>query len=132
MGSRTLRLLLIIGVLAALLVLVIGGAAIAVQKAGGGGAAPTDIAQAVRSLGMFSDSKWTAHYRAPSDEQIELLLEDEGISLAGPEAKATAIQVFRQEWAERNPTTPNPKKLRKLLEERAQGQARPGDRASDS
>ena len=50
-------------------------------------AEPVDTGLAVRSLGMFSDSKWTVHYRAPNDEQIELLLEDKGISLAGPEAR---------------------------------------------
>ncbi len=116
MRSKTLRLLLIICVLAALLALMIAGAAIAVTKADGGGAKSADVAQAVRSLGMFSDSKWTVHYRAPSEEQIELLLRDEGIPLNDSEMRATAIDVFRQEWAQRNPTTPNPKKLQKLLE----------------
>jgi len=85
-------------------------------------AAPADIGLAVKSLGMFSASKWTAHYQAPSDEQIDLLLEDQGISLTGPEARAQAVQVFRQEWAKRNPTTPNPKKLQKLLKKERQGQ----------
>lgn len=84
--------------------------------------APADVGQAVKSLGMFSDAKWAIHYRAPSDDQIELLLENHGISLAGPEAKATAIQVFRQEWAERNPTTPNPKKLQKILRNERKGE----------
>ena len=116
MRSKTLRLLLIICVLAALLALMIAGAAIAVTKADGGGAKSADVAQAVRSLGMFSDSKWTVHYRAPSEEQIELLLRDEGIPLDNPDMRAAAIDVFQQEWAERNPTTPNPKKLQKLLE----------------
>ena len=75
--------------------------------------APANVGTAVKSLGMFSSSKWTAHYRAPNDGQIESLLKDHGISLAGPEARAQAVQVFRQEWAKRNPTTPNPKKLRR-------------------
>jgi immune inhibitor A len=84
-------------------------------------AAPADIGHAVKSLGMFSDSKWTAHYRAPSVEQIELLLQDQGIPLPGPAAKARAVQVFRQKWAERNPTTPNPKKLQELLKNERRG-----------
>jgi immune inhibitor A len=86
-------------------------------------APPADIGLAVKSLGMFSDSKWTTYYRAPSDEQIDLLLEHKGISLPGPEARAQAIQVFRQEWAKRNPTTPNPKQLQKLLKAERQGKS---------
>jgi immune inhibitor A len=84
-------------------------------------AAPRDAGQAVKSLGMFSASKWTAHYRAPSTEQIEALLETQGIPLPGPAAKARAVQVFRQKWAERNPTTPNPKKLQQLLKNERKG-----------
>ncbi len=85
-------------------------------------AAPaTNVGSAVRSLGMFSDAKWTVHNRVPSDDQVELLLEDKGISLASPEAKATALQVFREEWAARNPTTPNPKKLEELKKNERQG-----------
>ena len=84
-------------------------------------ATPARTGPAASSLGMFKDAKWTEHYRAPSDEQIELLLEDEGISLDGAEARIQAIQVFRQEWAERNPTTPNPKKLQKLLANERKG-----------
>ena len=75
----------------------------------------------VQSLGMFSVTKWTEHYRAPNTDQIETLLEQEGIPLPGPEAKTQAVQVFREEWAKRNPTTPNPEKLRKLLEKERQG-----------
>ena len=33
----------------------------------------------------------------------------QGIPLAGPEARAKAVQAFRREWAERNPTTPDPR-----------------------
>ena len=62
----------------------------------------------VQSLGMFTASKWTVHYRAPNTDQIETLLEKEGIPLSSPEARSQAVQVFRQEWAKRNPTTPNP------------------------
>ena len=89
-------------------------------------AAPTPpVAKTVESLGMFSVPKWTVHYRAPNTDQIETLLEREGIPLAGPEARAQAVQVFRQKWAERNPTTPNPEKLRKLLEKERQGKQAP-------
>jgi len=88
-------------------------------------AVPADTGLAVKSLGMFSASKWTVHYRAPSDEQIDLLLEDQGIPLANPDARAQAIQVFRQEWAKRNPTTPNPGELRKLLMNERAGQPAP-------
>jgi immune inhibitor A len=69
----------------------------------------------VQSLGMFSVSKWTVHYRAPNTDQIETLLEKEGIPLPSTEARTKAVQVFRQEWAKRNPTTPNPRKLEELL-----------------
>jgi len=85
-------------------------------------AAPPDVGSQVKALHLFSAAKWTVHYRTPSDDQIELLLKDHGISLAGPEARTKAVQVFRQEWAERNPTTPNPKKLQKLLRNERKGQ----------
>ena len=84
--------------------------------------APSNVGKSVSSLGMFSDAKWTAHYRTPSDEQIAQLLEEKGIPLPGPGAKAKAVRAFRQEWAERNPTTPNPKKLQKLLRNERRGE----------
>jgi immune inhibitor A len=80
-------------------------------------AAPT-----VESLGMFSVPKWTSHYRAPNIEQIETLLEREGIPLTTAQAAETAVAKFRELWAERNPTTPNPEKLRALLEKERLGQ----------
>jgi immune inhibitor A len=84
-----------------------------------GSTAPT--ARTVESLGMFSVPKWTVHYRAPSTEQIETLLQDEGISLSNAEITEQAVAIFREEWAERNPTTPNPEKLRALLEKERKG-----------
>jgi immune inhibitor A len=84
-------------------------------------AEPADIGAAVRSLSIFSDAKWIEHYRAPNDTQIEQLLDEQHISLSDPEAKSAAIQAFRQEWAKRNPTTPNPKKYQKLLEQERLG-----------
>jgi immune inhibitor A len=77
----------------------------------------------VESLGMFSVSKWTTHYVAPNIEQIETLLQDEGIPLNGPAAVEQAVAKFRMMWAERNPTTPNPKKFQELLEKERQGKA---------
>jgi len=79
-------------------------------------AATVDVVKSVQSLGMFSVSKWSAHYRAPSIEQIETLLEREGIAIGDTEAMAQAVQTFKNEWAKRNPTTPNPEKYQKLLE----------------
>ena len=74
-----------------------------------------DVVKSVQSLGMFQATKFNAHYRAPNIEQIETLLEQKGIPLPSPEARTQAVQVFRQEWAKRNPTTPNPRKLAELL-----------------
>ena len=74
-----------------------------------------DVNSAVRSLGMFKATKWTEHYRVPSDAQVETILDDQGISLAGPDARTTALETFRKLWVERNPTTPYPEKLDKLL-----------------
>ena len=84
-----------------------------------------DMVKSVESLAMFQATKFNAHYRAPNTEQIETLLEREGIPLAGPEARAQAVQVFRQMWAERNPTTPNPEKLQKLLKKEREGKLGP-------
>jgi immune inhibitor A len=87
----------------------------------------------VQSLGMFSVSKWTVHYRAPNTEQIETLLEQKGIPLPSPEARTQAVQVFRQEWAKRNPTTPNPRKLEELLaKERGADQAAMSAQAAEA
>jgi len=83
-----------------------------------------DLAKSVESLPMFQVTKFNAHYRAPNVDQIEMLLEREGISLAGASRRTLAVQRFQEQWAERNPTTPNPEKLRKLLErERGGGPA---------
>ena len=101
----------------ALALLVVAGLTAATRTA----PAPEDIDSAVKALGMFSSSKWTAHYRVPNDEQVALLLKDKGIPLAGAGAKAKAVQTFRREWAKRNPTTPNPKKLQKLLANERKG-----------
>ena len=80
----------------------------------------TDVIKSVDSLTMFQATKFNAHYRAPNIEQIELLLEREGIPLAKPDLRAQAVQRFQEKWAERNPTTPNPEKLQRLLEKERQ------------
>jgi immune inhibitor A len=80
-----------------------------------------DVVKGVQSLAMFQATKFNAHYRAPNIEQIETLLEQEGIPMTSPEARTMAVQTFRSEWAERNPTTPNPEKLQKLLEKERLG-----------
>lgn len=113
---RQKRWLLLAVVLA---VLVAAGLTLAVARPA---AQSTDVAKQVSSLAMFGGGKWTAHYRVPSDAQVELILADKGISLKGPAAREKAIQAFRQEWAERNPTTPNPKKLQKLLKNERKGE----------
>ncbi len=82
-----------------------------------------DLVKQVQSLGMFQATKYTVHYRAPNIEQIESLLEQQGIPLAkaSPEMRQAAVKEFRRLWAERNPTTPEPQKLQKLLEKERQG-----------
>ena len=114
----------------ALLVSMLGAAAPAAASVPVESSSPTPPAPTVESLGMFSVSKWTVHYRAPNIEQIETLLEREGIPLTSPEARAQAVQAFRQKWAERNPTTPNPEKLQELLEKERQG--KPGPMAAEA
>jgi immune inhibitor A len=83
----------------------------------------TDIETAVKSLGMFSDGKWTQHLRVPRDDQVVRLLEEEGIPLQTEEQKRYGVELFRQEWALRNPTTPNPEKLEELLEAERVGES---------
>src|SRR5512144_1024769 len=84
-------------------------------------ASTTDVIKSVDSLAMFQATKFNAHYRAPNTDQIETLLEEAGIPLNNPGAKLGAMQRFQQEWAKRNPTTPNPKKLEKLLDNERRG-----------
>ena len=82
-----------------------------------------DVVKSVQSLSMFSVSKWTTHYRTPNVDQIATLLEEQGVPLSKltPEAKDQAVKTFQQEWAKRNPTTPNPQKLQKLLNNEISG-----------
>jgi len=74
-------------------------------------------ARSVQSLAMFHATKFDGHYRVPHVAEIERVLREEGVLLPGAdeaEVEAT-IQAFMQEWGKRNPTTPNPVKLRELL-----------------
>jgi immune inhibitor A len=74
-------------------------------------------ARSVESLPMFLEAKFDAHYRVPNIAAIELLLKEEGVLLDGarPEQVDAAVGGFMEEFVERNPTTPNPGKLRKLM-----------------
>jgi immune inhibitor A len=85
-------------------------------------ATTNDVITSVDSLAMFQATKFNAHYVAPKIEQIETLLEREGIPLTNSDLRAQAVQRFQEKWAERNPTTPNPEKLQKLLEKERQGE----------
>ena len=83
---------------------------------------PPKAAPTVDSLGMFSVPKWTVHYRAPNIEQTETLLEKAGIPMKNAAAADKAVATFQKMWAERNPTTPDPVKLQKLLDKERTGQ----------
>ena len=77
-------------------------------------AIPTDTG----SASIFGAGKFDAHYVAPRDDVIEDILMQEMILLPGssPAARSQAIQKWRQAFIERNPTTPYPDKLQKLLD----------------
>lgn len=83
-----------------------------------------DIVKNVESLGMFQTTKFDAHYRVPRDEIIEQMLGD--LKVVQPSTPPSQIQglvqQFRAEFIQRNPTTPNPKKLQKLLEKERKGE----------
>ena len=118
MRKRNARVWWTVGALVAVLVIAVAVTAVALA------AAPADdsanVASAVKALPLFSDSKFTAHLRAPNDDQIESLLADKKIPLSGG-AKSQAIQAFRKEWAKRNPTTPNPHKFDQILKNEQAG-----------
>ncbi len=75
-------------------------------------------AKDIQSASIFSAGKFNAHYVAPRDTAIESTLEKEGILLPGssPTVRSQAIEKWRQAFIERNPTTPYPDKLQKLLD----------------
>ena len=110
------RLLMLALVLALIIVAATAAAVLPTRSA-----APADVGAAVKALPMFGDGKWATHYRAPNDAQIDQLLQDKAIPLKNAAARATAEATFRQEWAERNPTTPNPKKFAKLIRRERKG-----------
>ncbi len=73
---------------------------------------------------MASQVKFDAHYRVPNEAAIPLLLEEQGLSLDGlsAEQQQAQIQAYEKNFHDMNPDTPDPVKLRKLLEkERARG-----------
>jgi immune inhibitor A len=75
-------------------------------------------AKSIQSLAMFQATKFDAHYRVPRDETIEQILLSDGIVKPGPHTAQTqaAVQQFKAEFIKRNPTTPNPRKLKELLD----------------
>ncbi len=84
-------------------------------------------ARSVQDLAMFRADKFDAHLRTPHEGAIEHILREERILLPGDDAAKVeaAVQAFMKEWVERNPTTVNPNKLRKLLRnERRAAQAK--------
>ena len=86
---------------------------------------PVDsVANSIQSLGMFQATKFDAHYRVPRDEGIEQMLVDlEVVQPSTSRAQVQAlVQEFRREFIERNPTTPNPEKLRKLRDKERKGE----------
>jgi immune inhibitor A len=116
MRTRRARWLWIVGALVA--VIVVAAVVTSVALAARPNAA--DVTAAVKALPLFSESKFAAHLVVPKDVDIENLLAEKGIPLKGT-LKAQALQTFRQEFAKRNPTTPNPKKLQELVKNEEAG-----------
>ena len=84
--------------------------------------ASLDVVKSVQSMAMFQTAKFSAHYRVPNIDQIDTLLEEQAIPLSNPLMKTQAEDAFMSEWAKRNPTTPNPDKLRALLDRERYGE----------
>ena len=86
------------------------------------------VAKSVESLGMFQGTKFNAHYRVPRDVDIQRILEEKGVLMpgAGPDQVQIATQEFKREWLAQNPDTPNPGKLRKLLNQERKGHPQKG------
>lgn len=91
--------------------------------------------KSVQSLTLFQATKFNAHYRVPRDEDIARILQDEGLlpkSIGGVQAQAL-VQEFKREFIQRNPTTPNPRKLEELLaKERGADQAAMSAQAAEA
>jgi immune inhibitor A len=119
MRGKKIPLWSVVGAMIAVIVVAVAVTFVALAAAPA--ESPAGVAASVQTLGMFSDGKFTQHLRAPNDDQITSLLDEQGIPLKSAGAKAQAIKTFRQEWAERNPTTPNPKKLQQLLKNEKKG-----------
>src|SRR5512142_1454340 len=77
-----------------------------------------NVIERVQSLAMFKASKFTEHLRMARDEDIQRILEENSVILPGMTTmqKQMAVQEFRKQFVERNPTTPNPRKLQALLD----------------
>jgi immune inhibitor A len=77
-----------------------------------------NVVERVQSLTMFKASKFSEHLRMARDEDIERILEEQSILLPGAslQQRQMAVQEFKTQFIDRNPTTPNPLKLQALLE----------------
>lgn len=96
---------------------------------------PAVVVRQQNARHMASVEKFDAHYRVPNEAAIPLLLEEQGVSLDGMTAEQVEARVmaFREDFNEKNPDTPNPEKLRKLLEkERPVASARTMKSAQDT
>jgi immune inhibitor A len=80
--------------------------------------AEDSVVKRIQSLAMFKATKFTDHLRMARDEDIVRILEDNSILLpgAGPQVMQMAVEEFRKQFIQRNPTTPNPQKLQALLD----------------
>jgi immune inhibitor A len=74
-----------------------------------------EVTAAVKALPLFSQAKFQAHLVVPKDSDIVSVLDEYGISLKSGTVKAEALKAFRKEFVKRNPSTPNPLKLEKLV-----------------
>ena len=76
-----------------------------------------DVVKNVQSMSMFKATKFSEHLRMVRDEDITRILENERILLPGMSAlqKQSAVQEFKKQFIERNPTTPNRTKYKALL-----------------
>ena len=78
-----------------------------------------DIAKRpISDLPIFRAKKWREHLRVPRDDLVVEMLQQARFlpEDASPEQIEAALTEFRAEWARRNPTTPNPRMLQRLLE----------------
>lgn len=92
------------------------------------GSAPAGLkatsGRSVKDLSLFQAAKFDAHLVVPKEGAIINLLKEEAVLPEDATQMQTqsAVQDFLEEFVERNPETPNPEKLRKLLNKEVKGQ----------